>query len=165
MLPEHATGQVPNLASDERLADTLFDMAGDQDVRVIEAIAAVLVRQAKQDSQKRHSGLSEASAPRRFAAKAFDTHPAGRHAICRRIARRALRGSLVDPTCGATAFHRIDDSPAWSRDLLPIGMFGPFLFYRPLPLRRQTSDGASGGAKDRAVADAVAAFLRSPLSV
>jgi hypothetical protein len=44
---------------------------------------------------------------------------------------------LVDPTRGATAVHRIDDSPAWSRDLLPIGMFGPFLFYRPPPPRWQ----------------------------
>jgi hypothetical protein len=33
--------------------------------------------------------------------------------------------------------HRIDVSPAWSRDLLPIGMFGPFLFYR-------LASGASG---------------------
>ena len=31
--------------------------------------------------------------------------------------------------------HRIDVSPAWARNLLPTGMFGPFLFYRPTPPR------------------------------
>jgi hypothetical protein len=41
-----------------------------------------------------------------------------------------VRGSLADPTRGATAFHRIETTPPWSRDLLPIATFGSFLFYR-----------------------------------
>jgi hypothetical protein len=69
-----------------------------------------------------------------------DTDRDARHAICRRIARRALRGSLIDPTRGATAMHRIDDVPAWSRDHLPIGMFGPFLFYRLTPEQLASAD-------------------------
>jgi hypothetical protein len=48
----------------------------------------------------------------------------------RRVARRALRGSLADPTKGANAFHRIEASPPWARALLPIAMYGPYLFYR-----------------------------------
>jgi hypothetical protein len=36
--------------------------------------------------------------------------------------------------------HRIDVSPAWSRDLLPIGMFGPFLFYRLAPRQSLADD-------------------------
>ena len=50
--------------------------------------------------------------------------------LCRRIARRALRGSLTDPTRGANAFHRIEASPDWARELLPVAVYGPFLFYR-----------------------------------
>jgi hypothetical protein len=41
-----------------------------------------------------------------------------------------LRGSLADPTLGATAFHRIDANPAWSRELLPVAVIGSFLFYK-----------------------------------
>ena len=127
----------------ECFADTLLDLAGDQDVRVIEALAAVLARQWRDESGSPSRGLCEVPA-RRFASEPSDTEGAIRRAICRRIARRALHGSLVDPTRGATAVHRIDDSPAWSRDLLPIGMFGPFLFYRPPPPRWQA--GGSPGA-------------------
>ena len=50
--------------------------------------------------------------------------------LCRRVARRAMRGSLHDPTNGANAFHRIEDSPPWARELLPIAMHGSYLFYR-----------------------------------
>jgi hypothetical protein len=41
-----------------------------------------------------------------------------------------LRGSLTDPTRGANAFHRIEASPAWARELLPVAVYGPYLFYR-----------------------------------
>ena len=50
--------------------------------------------------------------------------------LCRRVARRALRGSLTDPTRGANAFHRIEASPDWARELLPVAVYGPYLFYR-----------------------------------
>ena len=124
----------------ERLADTLFDLAGDQDVRVIEALAAVLARGWRDDHHEPYRGMSEAAPQQRFAIERSGLDVAMRRAICRRIARRALRGTLVDPTQGATAVHRIDVSPAWSRDLLPIGMFGPFLFYRPTPPRMGPGD-------------------------
>jgi hypothetical protein len=117
----------------ERLADSLFDLAGDQDVRVIEALAAVLARRWRRSCHSPLRGLSEPAATARFGSQASDADGALRRAICQRIARRALHGSLVDPTRGATAVHRIDLNPAWSRDLLPTGMFGPFLFYRPAP--------------------------------
>jgi hypothetical protein len=137
MQPEHWGPRQIGLTWVERLADALFDLAGDQDVRVIEALAAVLARQCARQWRVRlatpHRGLSEATAARPFANEASDPEAVVRRAICQRIARRALHGSLVDPTRGATAVHRIDDSPPWSRDLLPIGIFGPFLFYRPPP--------------------------------
>ena len=133
----HERTAPPQISPDlvERLADTLLDLAGKQDVRVIEALAAVLARQGPDDQHEAHPGLSEAGPQRRFAIEPSDPDEDSRRAICRRVARRALRGTLVDPTGGATAVHRIDASPAWARNLLPTGMFGPFLFYRPTPPR------------------------------
>jgi hypothetical protein len=128
-----------SLTSIESLADALFDLAGDQEVRVIEALAAVFARQWRDGCGSPCQGVSEAPAARAFAHEASDADTIVRRAICQRVARRALHGSLVDPTRGATAVHRIDDSPTWSRGLLPIGMFGPFLFYRP-PSRWQAGD-------------------------
>jgi hypothetical protein len=143
MQPEGLGPRGIGLALVERLAGALFDLAGDQEVRVIEALAAVLARRWARPSRDEPGstlgGLSEATAARPFAHEASGADTVVRRAICQRIARRALHGSLVDPTRGATAVHRIDDSPAWSRDLLPIGMFGPFLFYRPPP-RWQAGD-------------------------
>ena len=143
MQPRRATRPQTSLASVERLADALFDLAGDQDVRVIEALAAVLARRWRRGCHGALRGLSEPVAAPRFGSQASDGDGAMRRAICQRIARRALHGSLVDPTRGATAVHRIDVNPAWSRDLLPTGMFGPFLFYRPAPPRAQASGAAS----------------------
>jgi hypothetical protein len=146
MQRERVARQQISLALVEGLADALFDLFGDQDVRVIEALAAVLARRWRGGLHSPLRGLSEVTPAPQFASEASDTDTAMRRAICQRIARRALRGSLVDPTRGATAVHRIDVSPDWSRDLLPIGMFGPFLFYRPTPSRGRASDwpGATG---------------------
>jgi hypothetical protein len=67
--------------------------------------------------------------------------------LCRRIARRALHGGLLDPAPGATAFHRIGEDPTWSRHRVPVAIIGSFLFYdlaEPEPLadanaRRETT--------------------------
>jgi hypothetical protein len=135
MRPERLTRPQTSVALVEWLAAALFDLAGDQDVRVIEALAAVLARRWRRGLQSPRRGLSEPADSPRFGRQESDADTATRRAICQRIARRALHGSLVDPTRGATAVHRIDVNPAWSRDLLPTGMFGPFLFYRPAPPR------------------------------
>jgi len=130
MQPEH---EPASAASIDRLTETLFELAGNQHVRVIEALAAVLTRRGREGLCGRPSGTSEPARERRFASLAGDTDSVARRPICQRIARRALRGSLIDPTRGATAMHRIDVIPAWSRNFLPVGMFGPFLFYRLTP--------------------------------
>lgn len=115
----------------EALAQRLLRLGSDQSVRVIEALAAALINRGAQDNVADDDdregalarwGLQEAAAP-------FE-HDPQRLQLCRRIARRALRGSLADPTRGATAFHRIDTTPDWSRRLLPVAVFGSFLFYR-----------------------------------
>jgi N-acetylmuramoyl-L-alanine amidase len=119
-------------SSVEGLALTLLALGSDQSVRVLEALAAALVNRAHQPGDDHDLGLHEPPAagfcqPRLSA-------PGDELQLCRRIARRALRGSLADPTVGASAFHRLEDNPTWARDLLPVASFGSFLFYQ-LPTR------------------------------
>lgn len=114
----------------DRLALALLTMAADQDVRVFEALAATLVRQAHRAQQ----GLVHALALRELTCTPFPGAAAiddfsRQLQLCRRIARRAIHGSLLDPAPGATAFHRIGESPTWSRNLLPVAIIGSFLFY------------------------------------
>jgi len=132
-MADEPAGPVPDERI-ERLAELLLRLAGDDSVRVLEALAAALVNRLDQDDaaveaaaealeELRGPGLSEASAP-------WLGDAGERLALCRRIARRALRRSLFDPTGGATAFHRIDASPSWARPLMPVAVCGSFLFYR-----------------------------------
>jgi hypothetical protein len=119
-------------ASVERLAATLLTVGADQSVRVLEALAAALVNGRGQACPGQDPGLAETEL------SAFIHQPlAGfcqtKLELGRRVARRALRGSLVDPTLGATTFHRIEANPAWARDLLPIAAIGSFLFYKTAP--------------------------------
>lgn len=116
------------------LAAKLLTLAGGESVRVIEALAAVFAKQLCGRSGS--PGLSDAAssyqlepAPERAIGAMAPPVAACQLVICQRIARRALRGSLVDPTGGATAFHRIDANPSWARDRLPMASAGPFLFY------------------------------------
>jgi hypothetical protein len=116
----------------EHLARRLLALAGDQSVRTVEALAAVLTNHEDDGALS----LDDASAicPPGGEASAWQgagrTEPSGELSFCRRVARRAVRRSLLDPTGGANAFHRIDACPGWSRGSLPVASFGSFLFYR-----------------------------------
>jgi hypothetical protein len=121
-----------NRASVERLAATLLTVGADQNVRVLEALAAALVNGRGQAWPGQDSGLAEAE-PSAFLHPPMAEICQTKLELGRRVARRALRGSLVDPTLGATTFHRIEANPAWARDLLPIAAIGSFLFYKTAP--------------------------------
>lgn len=133
MRPEPPRG--PADVAEERAEDLalhLLGLAGDQSVRVVEALAAALTRGGLKPEQGALEGADAAASPGRGLCEdpiAIDVLGL-RLGLCRRVARRALRGSLADPTRGANAFHRIEEGPDWARDLLPVAMFGPFLFYR-----------------------------------
>ncbi|MGH6898897.1 MAG: hypothetical protein ACREJ5_20505 [Geminicoccaceae bacterium] len=110
----------------------LFDLAGDESVRVVEALAAALVKGLRDRPEDALEGWP-APAPSvsglcEDGRLVLDLER--RLGMCRRVARRALRRSLADPTEGANAFHRIEASPPWARALLPIAMYGSYLFYR-----------------------------------
>ena len=117
------------------LALTLLATAADQDVRVFEALAATLLRGARRARQDLASALRELACTPFPGAASVDFSP--KLELCRRIARRALHGSLRDPAPGATAFHRIGEDPTWSRHRVPVAIIGSFLFYdltEPEPL-------------------------------
>ncbi len=48
---------------------------------------------------------------------------------CLRIARRALAGTLKDPTGGATHYHEKSATPPWARDRKPSAEIGNHRFY------------------------------------
>ena len=48
---------------------------------------------------------------------------------CLRIARRALAGTLKDPTVGATHYHTKGATPPWARDKTPAADIGNHRFY------------------------------------
>lgn len=130
MRPEPITTLQPDdRASVDRLALTLLTIGADQDVRVLEALAATLVNRARHPRPGVDTGLCESTStycPDRATA----SNSGQELQLCRRIARRALRSSLADLTLGATAFHRIDAHPAWAHGRLPVAIFGSFLFYQ-----------------------------------
>ena len=113
----------------DRLAAALLRLASDGSIRLVEALASTIVNGLRSESDiDRPFGLERVDLLRFPSSLAHDDSP--KTAAFRRIARRALSGTLNDPTGGATAFHHIDASPEWSVDLLPITVFGSFLFYR-----------------------------------
>jgi hypothetical protein len=119
----------------DRLAWTLLTIAADQSVRVLEALAVCLVNGATQ-------GQGE-QVPARLPAAPVASELGRKLEVSGRIARRALRRSLADPTGGATAFHRIEATPDWSRDLPPVAIIGAFLFYKLPPAREASAAGES----------------------
>ena len=115
----------------EDLALQLLTLAGDQSVRTVEALAAVLTNQEDDGMWSAKDAPAISLARDAFTwQEAARTEPIGKLSLCRRVARRALCRSLLDPTGGANAFHRIDASPDWARRLLPVASYGSFLFYR-----------------------------------
>ena len=117
---------------EDTLTLTLLELSGDESVRVVEALAAALVNALHERSEEGLEHWSMAMPAPHGLCEDGRTVPdfPQRLGLCRRIARRAMRGSLADPTNGANAFHRIDASPPWARELLPIAMHGSYLFYR-----------------------------------
>lgn len=54
----------------------------------------------------------------------------GALAICRRVAARAVAGTLPDPTGGATHFHDAATLPGWALGRPAVAEIGGLCFYR-----------------------------------
>ena len=113
----------------DRIAALLLELAREQSVRTLEALASTIVnslgidRDIDQPFPLDRVRLLKAPAPGILVRDPTVD-------MCRRIAMRALRRTLPDPTGGATVFHRIEEAPTWTKSLHPVAIFGPFLFYR-----------------------------------
>ena len=131
MQPDPASSAASQSDRIEQLALRLLALAGDQEVRTIEALASVLMRQQEEDrnSLEDVSSASESAASPQRRELGWDGG-SERAGLCRRIARRAVRGSLGVPINGANAFHRFEASPLWARRTFPVAAYGSFLFYR-----------------------------------
>ena len=118
-----------NKITADRIAVALMHVASDESVRVIEALASAIVNALASNAETKDAIIFSRQRLMRYPV-ADGSHETPKTAAFRRIARRALSRTLNDPTLGATAFHRIETAPAWSKKLLPVAVFGPFLFYR-----------------------------------
>jgi N-acetylmuramoyl-L-alanine amidase len=132
MPPDSDRTCIHDCRREDALTLKLLDLSGGESVRVIEALAAALVNDLRERPEEQVLEWSAAASP--LPGLCEDADATGefgcRLALCRRVARRALRGSLSDPTRGSNAFHRIEASPDWARGLLPVATYGPYLFYR-----------------------------------
>lgn len=141
--PSHPLAGLPHETA--VLALTLWGEAADRPVRAIEALAALVVnrtRAAARADGPAHWGRGIADVcrapfqfpcwnrnhPRHAALRAVAPGDAGL-AMCRRIAARAVAGSLPDPTGGATRWHEGAHLPAWAVGQVPTAELGGLVFY------------------------------------
>lgn len=131
----------PREAAAETLALTLWGEAADRPVRAIEAMAALVVNRARAGVPHWGRGVAGVCrAPFQFPCwnRNHPRHAAlreippgdGALAICRRVAARALAGSLPDPTGGATHFHDATALPGWALGRPAVAEIGGLCFYR-----------------------------------
>jgi len=148
----------PGVDAGEILALTLRVEAGDQPVRAIEALAALVVNRARLAAAditactrfapggKPAMGLTRLLAhacqapflfgcwmprhPHRAALLEAMRGTDGVLAICQRIAARAAAGALPDATAGATHWHTADTLPGWAIGRIPTAEIGGLVFYR-----------------------------------
>jgi spore germination cell wall hydrolase CwlJ-like protein len=126
------------------LARTIYGEARGESVRGQEAVAAVIVNRAALAA--RRGGwwwgddiASVCRKPYQFSCwNKGDPNRARIEAVgegdpvfqtCLRIARRAVAGTLDDPTRGATHYHTKAVYPPWARGRAPCAEIGQHLFY------------------------------------
>jgi spore germination cell wall hydrolase CwlJ-like protein len=128
----------------DTLARTIWGEARGEQVRGKEAVAAVVMNRARR--AKERGGYWWGSTPVEVCRKPWqfscwndaDPNRAKIEAVgrddrnfqsCLRIARRALAGTLKDPTGGATHYHAKDATPPWAKGRKPSAGIGNHRFY------------------------------------
>lgn len=121
------------------LARTLWGEARGEPVRGIEAVAAVVMNRVRRGGWWGDSVETVCRKRAQFScwndtdpnrAKLAAVNQDNRvFRICVRVARRAIAGTVDDPTGGATHYHVRDCAPAWARGLDPCAEIGDHLFY------------------------------------
>lgn len=135
---------LPMNAEVELLARTLYGEARGETVRGKEAVAAVIVNRVRRAQERGGYWWGDSlglvcQKPWQFSCwnegdpnlkKIIDVTPKNRvFQSCIRIARRAARGALDDPTGGATHYHTRAANPPWARAKAPNVEIGNHLFY------------------------------------
>ena len=127
------------------LARTIYGEARGESVRGKEAVAAVVMNRVRRAQNRGGAYWWGAGVeavcrkpwqfscwnpndPNREKLDAVNTRDAA-FASCLRIARRAVAGSLKDPTDGATHYHARGIKPPWARLRGPCAVIGEHLFY------------------------------------
>ncbi len=129
----------------EVLARTIYGEARGELVRGQEAVAAVVlnrVRRARDRGGRYWWGSSiEEVCRKAWQFSAWNPNDPNREKVenvtadnrifqtCLRVARRAVSGTLKDPTYGATHYHVKGVQPAWSRRRAPCAEIGRHQFY------------------------------------
>jgi spore germination cell wall hydrolase CwlJ-like protein len=129
-------------AATELLARVLYAEAGQRPVRAVEALAALAINRARalhEAPSRARAIIAVLRAPAAFLVR-HPRHPA--HArfvaptegdpaltLCRRVARRAMRGALPDPTLGSRLWHDERSLPRWAIGRVPSASFGGLCFY------------------------------------
>lgn len=127
------------------LARTIYGEARGELVRSQEAVAAVVinrVRRARQRNGRYWWGSSiEEVCLKSWQFSCWNSDDTNRKKIeavtadtetfqtCLRVARRAVSGTLKDPTNGATHYHVTGLQPAWARRRAPSAEIGNHQFY------------------------------------
>jgi hypothetical protein len=112
----------------EHLAGLLDAIVLDGNVRAMEGVACTLVRAGSRMQIVADHVLSARAHPVRLPLPGSASR-----SLAMRTARRALAGSIDDPSRGALAFHRIGDMPAWARSARPLTQIGEIVFYAVTP--------------------------------
>ncbi len=121
------------------LARTLWGEARGENVRGIEAVAAVVMNRVRRGGwwgntvetvcRKRWQfSCWNPGDPNRAKLEAVDERDRA-FRICLRVARRAVSGVLDDPTHGATHYHVRGLMPLWARGRDPSAEIGAHVFY------------------------------------
>ena len=128
----------------EGLARTIYGEARGEPVRGKEAVAAVVVNRVRRARLRNgywwgHDIKSVCQKPWQFSCwneddlnlEKITTVTAANSVFktCLRVARRALAGTLKDPTGGATHYHALGIEPPWARSQEPSATIGRHKFY------------------------------------
>ncbi len=128
----------------DRLARTIYGEARGELVRGKEAVAAVIMNRVRRARQRggywwgvnvvgvcvkpwQFSCWNEGDPNRRKIETVTDANQTFQ--TCIRIARRALAGTLPDPTDGATHYHARGITPPWAQKRVPVAEIGNHCFY------------------------------------
>lgn len=128
----------------EVLARTLYGEARGETLRGQEAVAAAILNRVKRARARGgywwgDTVIEVCRRPHQFScwneddpnrAKLEAVRPGNKiFDACLRIARRAVAGTLDDPTLGSTHYHTAEVRPAWARRRAPAVVIGHHLFY------------------------------------